>query len=63
MIKLTAVRIISIYIVVVFVMTLSVSPDSKLLLDGGGGGHFGGELTGVLSINSCIFKHANLDVL
>lgn len=44
-IKLTAFRILSIYILAVFVITLSVSPDSKLLLNavGGGGGHNGGE--------------------
>ena len=43
-VKLTAFGILSIYILAIFVITLSVSPNSKLLLDGGGGGgHFGGE--------------------
>ena len=44
-VRLTAFRILSIYILAVFVITLSVSPDSKLLLDAvGGGGHFGGNV-------------------
>jgi amino acid transporter len=56
-IKLTAFRILSIYILAVFVMTLSVSPDSKLLLDAVGGG----ELTRVCSKNNCYVKHSNPD--